>query len=343
MRGCPTRSRPTRSRLTRSRLTRSRPTRSRLTRSRLTRSRLTRFRPRRSALLARVRQSLAAHAVRAAKAAPTAAPGAGAATPTRWSRCATRSARRASRTCRALVAQMERLQGVSMTRADLQTILVDPASPYFGHLRLREQVRGRGAVERDVLIGRATFVDAEAPHQHRRLAPRAGEPALLPLRRGERLRGALRRARRRGRDRRAAHAHHRGRRAAARSPARRGSGCGARAPPARRRLGADATSRPTSSAGGEATATRPARAVAPPRGRAGRGARRAAQALDRHLPEIAALIDPRQFDLITARHAGVVVIQGGAGSGKTTVGLHRLAYLAYDAPRASSRRGGCWS
>ena len=62
----------------------------------------------------------------------------------------------------ALVAQMERLQGVSLTRGDLQTILVDPASPYFGHLRLREQVRGRGAVERDVLIGRATFVDAAA-------------------------------------------------------------------------------------------------------------------------------------------------------------------------------------
>src|SRR3569623_802536 len=61
----------------------------------------------------------------------------------------------------ALVAQMERLQGVALTRADLQTILVDPASPYFGHLRLREQVAGRGPVERDVFIGRATFVDAK--------------------------------------------------------------------------------------------------------------------------------------------------------------------------------------
>ena len=81
-----------------------------------------------------------------------------------------------------LVAQMERLQQVSLTRADLQTILVDPASPYFGHLRLREQVRGRGLVERDVLIGRATFVDPQKPHQHRRLATRAYKPALLPLR-----------------------------------------------------------------------------------------------------------------------------------------------------------------
>ena len=62
----------------------------------------------------------------------------------------------------ALVAQMERLQGVSLTRGDLQTMLVDPAAPYFGHLRLREEVAGRGAVERDVFIGRATFVDAAA-------------------------------------------------------------------------------------------------------------------------------------------------------------------------------------
>ena len=50
---------------------------------------------------------------------------------------------------------------------------------------------------------------------------------------------------------------------------------------------------------------------------------------DRYLPEITALIDPRQFDLITAADSGLVVIQGGAGSGKTTIGLHRLAYLNF--------------
>src|SRR3569832_2239408 len=61
-----------------------------------------------------------------------------------------------------LVAQMERLQGVALPRADLQTILVDPSSPYFGHLRLRENVAGRGLVERDVLIGRATYVDPKS-------------------------------------------------------------------------------------------------------------------------------------------------------------------------------------
>src|SRR3954470_21563398 len=56
----------------------------------------------------------------------------------------------------ALIAQMERLQGVSLRRAEAQGVLVDPRSPYFGHLRLREQASGRD-VERDVLVGRASF------------------------------------------------------------------------------------------------------------------------------------------------------------------------------------------
>src|SRR2546423_4604708 len=43
-----------------------------------------------------------------------------------------------------LVAEMERLRQVSLTRMDVGTMRVDPASPYFGHLRLRESVPGRG-------------------------------------------------------------------------------------------------------------------------------------------------------------------------------------------------------
>lgn len=50
---------------------------------------------------------------------------------------------------------------------------------------------------------------------------------------------------------------------------------------------------------------------------------------DKHLPDIAALIDPSQFQLISRADSGPVIIRGGAGSGKTTVALHRIAWLAY--------------
>jgi len=50
---------------------------------------------------------------------------------------------------------------------------------------------------------------------------------------------------------------------------------------------------------------------------------------DKHLPDIAALIDPDQFELITSPQSGVVVLRGSAGTGKTTVALHRIAYLCY--------------
>ncbi|MFZ5897414.1 MAG: 3'-5' exonuclease [Myxococcota bacterium] len=54
---------------------------------------------------------------------------------------------------------------------------------------------------------------------------------------------------------------------------------------------------------------------------------------EKQLKEITPLIDRRQFELITRPDSGLVVIQGGAGSGKTTIGLHRLAYLAFQDSR----------
>lgn len=53
---------------------------------------------------------------------------------------------------------------------------------------------------------------------------------------------------------------------------------------------------------------------------------------DKHLPAIAAMLDQKQFDLIARETSGLVAIQGSAGSGKTTVGLHRVAYLAFAEP-----------
>jgi DNA helicase-2/ATP-dependent DNA helicase PcrA len=54
---------------------------------------------------------------------------------------------------------------------------------------------------------------------------------------------------------------------------------------------------------------------------------------DRHLPEISALLDRAQFEAISSDDSGLLVVEGSAGSGKTTVGLHRVAYLAYRNPR----------
>ncbi|MDP9033421.1 MAG: ATP-binding domain-containing protein [Myxococcota bacterium] len=54
---------------------------------------------------------------------------------------------------------------------------------------------------------------------------------------------------------------------------------------------------------------------------------------DKHLPAIAALLDERQFGIIAKESAGLIAIQGSAGSGKTTVGMHRVAYLAFSEPQ----------
>jgi DNA helicase-2/ATP-dependent DNA helicase PcrA len=226
----------------------------------------------------------------------------------------------------ALIAQMERLQEVSLTRADLQTILVDPRSPYFGHLHLRERVAGRGEVERDVFIGRATFTDphtriaivdwrnapvsqlyyrySEGSDYEETFGERDVEGDVLVRRTVTIQDGTL-----------------------LRIACPQGIWVKRRLPdqdaPTWQRM--DVPLREL--AGGERTATRPI----PRRGTLG-SAREDEQRLDRHLPEIAALIDPRQFEIMTAPHAGVVVIQGGAGSGKTTIGLHRLAYLGFAFP-----------
>jgi len=90
--------------------------------------------------------------------------------------------------------------------------------------------------------------------------------------------------------------------------------------------------------GGEGSALR---AHAPEAGESGRlgfdsaGVRRRA---DKRLPEITGLIDPAQFSLITRPKPGFLAIRGAAGSGKTTVALHRIAYLAYDDPEIDSKR-----
>src|SRR4029453_12969346 len=55
--------------------------------------------------------------------------------------------------------------------------------------------------------------------------------------------------------------------------------------------------------------------------------------------DIVATIQPEQDDLIRARLAETIVIQGGPGTGKTAVGLHRAAFLLYEHRERLARDG----
>ncbi len=57
---------------------------------------------------------------------------------------------------------------------------------------------------------------------------------------------------------------------------------------------------------------------------------RATRSKEKSLPNILSLITKEQFELITSDPERPVIIQGSAGSGKTTVALHRLAWLLHE-------------
>jgi DNA helicase-2/ATP-dependent DNA helicase PcrA len=57
---------------------------------------------------------------------------------------------------------------------------------------------------------------------------------------------------------------------------------------------------------------------------------RGMQAKEKSLPSILSLITKDQFEMITTDPDRPVIIQGSAGSGKTTVALHRLAWLLHE-------------
>jgi DNA helicase-2/ATP-dependent DNA helicase PcrA len=229
-----------------------------------------------------------------------------------------------------LVEQMTRASAIAARRGRGRELPIDPASPYFAHLRLRE-----GGRERDVLIGKRGLIDRAAGVQivDWRNAPvsriyyRYDEgddfDEQLP---GGRLEGTVE-ARRNV--------------AIAASRLRR-IGCPQGtfvADVAGRWYQAEGQAAPLLR-GGQGTAARPPRPE-PPRRRPGRLGVDSGPVprADKRLPEIAALIDRDQFDLITQPDAGLVVIEGGAGSGKTTVALHRVAYLHFQNPgRFKARR-----
>jgi DNA helicase IV len=60
---------------------------------------------------------------------------------------------------------------------------------------------------------------------------------------------------------------------------------------------------------------------------------------DEHMRDIVATIQTDQYRLITHPPDGPLVIQGGPGTGKTAVGLHRASWLLYTYQETLTRRG----
>jgi DNA helicase IV len=59
----------------------------------------------------------------------------------------------------------------------------------------------------------------------------------------------------------------------------------------------------------------------------------------RHMRDIVATIQADQYRLITAPPSPPLVVQGGPGTGKTAVGLHRASFLLYSHRETLARRG----
>ncbi len=202
-----------------------------------------------------------------------------------------------------------------------QVAQVDPASPYFAHLRLEEEGR-----ERDLFLGRATCLQRgvrivdwrDAPISKIFYSYRQGEPFDEEIS-GRERQGSVR-ARRMLRIRDGVLERVQAPEGDFSLDASEASGW---------RREANAAPR---LAGGEAVALRFDEKDDAFARRLGRAADGGAQRADKHLPEITSLIDPSQFELITRPAAGYLVIRGSAGSGKTTVALHRIAYLAFGDP-----------
>lgn len=217
-----------------------------------------------------------------------------------------------------LVEQMHRIEALSRQRGKGDSPPVDRRSPYFGHLRLRQAGR-----RRDVLIGQRGYVEPgggvqivdwrnapisrlyyryeEGDTFEERLGEREVEGEILARRTVTIVDTELRRV------------------ASA-------QGIFAREPPEPIWRSLDLRNLRL----GVAQAVRgPQRTAAQAQlGFESDGRRRT----DRFLPAIAALIDPRQFEILSRPSSGIIVVQGSAGSGKTTIGLHRIAYLNFIDP-----------
>jgi DNA helicase-2/ATP-dependent DNA helicase PcrA len=219
-----------------------------------------------------------------------------------------------------LIEQMTRLAALKSRLGGGKSLPVDITSPYFAHMRLKE-----GGKPRDVMIGKRGFIDRQSNVQivdwrnapvsriyyryeegddyDEEIAGRHVEGVVEARRNVSIARGNLRRI---------------------------GTPQGTYLKDARGQWVEAVGQIAPVLHGGMGKAARPV--VAP--GQKGKlGIHHGTARADKALPEIAALIDKEQFELITQPGSGIVVIQGGAGSGKTTVALHRIAYLNFQDPK----------
>lgn len=213
--------------------------------------------------------------------------------------------------------QMDRLSALAETRERYDPALPDMDSPYFAHLGLITDEGNR----RDILLGKNTYIKDGVSIVDWRDAPVS--QIFYRYREGEPF------------DEEIAERPMRGEVEARRTITISGGQLTRVAAPGSTFLRIDDRwheheSTPlTKLYGGEGTALRPESAK-PLLGTPGGNTYHRS---DKHLPEIAALLDAKQFDLLTANSSSLLVVSGGAGSGKTTVALHRLAYLNFQNPK----------
>jgi len=216
---------------------------------------------------------------------------------------------------------------LAQLRASREAPAIDPSTPYFAHLRLREN-----GTERDLCLGRATFIEQGVRIVDWRNAPISR--IFYRYRQGEEFEEELA-----GRVRA-------GEVVARRTVQIRNATLQAiDAPEGHFDADPDVEGGWRQSErerprllGGETSAVRAYQADAATERRLGTDRVPPGRRADKHLPEITGLIDPEQFELISRPSSGFLVVRGTAGSGKTTVALHRVAYLAYDDPEVDSEQ-----